>query len=708
MESLLLNKLKSLGQEKAKYKKRLKYLNPNFEFSNIDDFYNITLSKEKFGVNQKITLKNKDNGIELYSSLHANEHQYLYLSDVNEIKAIKDFFDKKSGQRINLTLSGFCDNSIDIEFYFIFILSSGERVNIKVNPGKNKTFNVPEKEKVQSIKIAIRVKGNGFTYLHNPFLYSQDLNGLQQKRSIKNKAPKKIKEMNVIFIGDEFTTRSFEPEFNLIKVTPQNWEVELSTVEPDLFLCESAWLGNNGAWQNKVGTGGPRDNSILLNLVSWCKENGIPTAFWNKEDPFHYNAFIETAKHFDYVFTTDSNSVEKYTADGCQDVYCFPFAAQPKYHNPIEKYQRINNVVFAGAYYGDKFPERKQVMDNMIEISGKYGLEIYDRNYNNPESPNQFPESFKNYIVGTLKGDEIEKAYKGYKLSLNVNSIVDSPTMFSRRVFEIIASNTPVVSSESLGIKNLFGDIIIASNNFNELQDRIKKYFEDDHYYKTNRLLGLRKVLAEHTYTNRIKMMLDKMGIEFIEEDHSVTVVGVVRSKDDYEELMKQYQRQEWKKKKLLILLDIFDGYLEIFNANNNKEVKSYLIDYIHNYSSLSDIIDTDYFAVFDKKHFYGDFYLTDMMLATLYVSDSIIVKGSGEEYTFTVNGHISKSLIRKKSTGILKPSELLNIIENKDLNVLDDWFKFGVRFFNIDEFNFVNNYKGKKNSIKKIKQLTV
>jgi len=708
MESLVLSKLKSLGQEKAKYKNRLKSLNPNFEFSNIDDHLKILFSHEKFGKNEKINIRNKENGIELISSLNNDEFQYLYMSNMDEIKLINDFFSKKSTRRINLTLSGFCDKTIDIEFYIIFIMGNGERTNIKVIPGKNSMFTVPNMENVDAIKVAIRVKGNGYSYLHNPFLYSQEVKSSSNNRPSKNKAPKKIKEMKVIFIGDEFTTRSFDPECNLIKVTPENWEEELSLLEPDLFFCESAWLGNNGAWQNKVGTGGPRDNSTLLNLVEWCKENDIPTAFWNKEDPFHYNAFVETAKHFDFVFTTDSNSVAKYTADGCKNVYSFPFAAQPEYHNPIEKYKRINNVVFAGAYYGDKFPERKQVMDNMIEISGKYGLEIYDRNFNNPDSPNQFPKDFKNYIVGTLKGDEIEKAYKGYKLSLNVNSIVDSPTMFSRRVFEIIASNTPVVSSESLGIKNLFGDIVIASNNFNELQERIQKYFEDDYYYKTNRLLGLRKVMDEHTYTHRIKMMLEKMDIGFIEEDHCVTVVGIVRSKEDYEELMNQYNRQAWKKKNLLILLDIFDGYLDIFNGNNNKEVKTYLIDYIHNYSSLNDVIDTDYFAVFDKKHYYGDYYLTDMMLSTLYVKDAIIVKGEGEEYTFAMSGHICKSLIRKKSTGLLNPTELIKIIENKELNELNDWFKFGARFFNIDGFNFISNYKGKKNIKKKINQLTI
>ena len=37
-------------------------------------------------------------------------------------------------------------------------------------------------------------------------------------------------------------------------------------------------------------------------------------------------------------------------------------------------------------------------------------------------------------------------AYREYKVFLNVNSVVGSPTMCARRIFEITASGTPVVS----------------------------------------------------------------------------------------------------------------------------------------------------------------------------------------------------------------------------------------------------------------------
>ena len=43
-------------------------------------------------------------------------------------------------------------------------------------------------------------------------------------------------------------------------------------------------------------------------------------------------------------------------------------------------------------------------------------------------------------------------AYKGYKVFLNVNSVVDSPSMCARRIFEINAAGTPVVTTPSAAV----------------------------------------------------------------------------------------------------------------------------------------------------------------------------------------------------------------------------------------------------------------
>ncbi len=699
LNELIDRHLNSLGELKKNSKILLNNLNSDYKGISFNFFEQFVFDKTDFSNEKNITVDKTDTGVQFTSTLKNDEFKYMFLKNTDKIDRMLDFLVSNNVKNRHIKTIGIVEGKCNVEINVIAIYKDGVRYVSKARFDKTINMKNIVLDNIDHIKLAVRISGKGKFNL-------QSITFLAEKPSLKHKSnlskkKKKIKDLNVAFIADEFTTRCFEPEFNIMKIKPENWYEELKSNQPDLFFCESAWLGNNGSWTNKVGTGGPRDNSELLNLVYWCKENNIPTIFWNKEDPFHFSAFINTALHFDYVFTTDQNSVELYKQEGLMNVYSFPFAAQPKYHNPIESFERIEKVVFAGAYYGDKFPERTKAMDNMISISGKYGIDIYDRNYNNPSSPNQFPLEFKKHIVGTLKGDEIDLAYKGYKIALNVNSIIDSPTMFARRVFELLASNTPVVSSESLGINNMFGDLVVASSNYHELKDIISRYFEDEQFFNQNRLLSLRHVLENHTYKNRIQTMLDDIGFAYTKSDDSVAMIGIVRSKEDYQNLMKIFNKQSLENKKLVILLDIFDGYLEIFNKNNNGQVKSFLIDYIHHYSNIGQIIDTSHVAPVQYGHHYGENYLKDLYLTTTYIDDAIIVKDQGQPYTFVTNGLFNSSLINKTSLKLINPKMFINSLEND--SDFKHWFKYGVRFFNIDQFNFAEKRNVSKKTLDEI-----
>ena len=102
----------------------------------------------------------------------------------------------------------------------------------------------------------------------------------------------------------------------------------------------------------------------LRELVAWCKEQGIPTVFWNKEDPPNYERFIETAKLFDRVFTVDVDCVPRYVKDlGHDRVEVLPFAAAPRIHNPIAAPDgRTFDIAFAGTYFAEKHP----VVHNLV------------------------------------------------------------------------------------------------------------------------------------------------------------------------------------------------------------------------------------------------------------------------------------------------------------------------------------------------------
>ena len=80
--------------------------------------------------------------------------------------------------------------------------------------------------------------------------------------------------------------------------------------------------------------------------------------------------------------------------------------------------------MFAGTFYRNKYKERLRCLMRMLYISQKYGLDIYDRNYEKNNALYVFPKIFQKNIKGTLPYSDIAKAYKGYRVNLNINSVV--------------------------------------------------------------------------------------------------------------------------------------------------------------------------------------------------------------------------------------------------------------------------------------------
>jgi hypothetical protein len=157
-----------------------------------------------------------------------------------------------------------------------------------------------------------------------------------------------LKELYVACISDEFTHFGYSPECKMKQLHSQHWLRQSEAFKPHLLFVESAWNGVDNTWNKKIST----PSLEFIELLTWYKTKGIPTVFWNKEDPVHFGSFIRAAQYFDFVFTTDIDCVEKYKSRlGHDKVFLLPFATQPKHHNPIEHFERKEGICFAGAYY---------------------------------------------------------------------------------------------------------------------------------------------------------------------------------------------------------------------------------------------------------------------------------------------------------------------------------------------------------------------
>lgn len=488
-----------------------------------------------------------------------------------------------------------------------------------------------------------------------------------------------LKELKVACIMDEFTFSCFAPECNILQLTPEEWYEEIEEFIPDLLFVESAWLGKDGKWYGMIVKTMP----TFRELVEYCHRKKIPVIFWNKEDPGHNEGFMTAAGLCDFVFTTEMDCISQYKRClGHNRVYLSHFAAQPKFHNPIEEFERKDEFCFAGSYYTN-YPERTRVFNNLSHYAMRTkGIDIYDRNHGNPKADHQFPEFYKPFIIGRLEPDEIEKAYKGYVYNINANSGTWTQTMFARRVFELLASNSISIGNFSRGVRNLFGDLTIATDSVDEVSRFVEQYCskeEDIHKY---RLQGFRKVSEEDLYEDRLNYMVNKVfGTSLKKKLPRITVVGIAKDRKEFDKIIEMAQSQNYADVMIRIKPEFDVEYDENLMIPKDVAINKY----------IKENIEDGFIAYFNAKDFYGENYLRDMAIMSRYGTYDAIGKTAHynnkgilkEEYP--VYHKVPRLMVKKSIISVDIASEITfkenTFIENNEYNMVS-----------IHEFDYLEN----------------
>lgn len=449
-----------------------------------------------------------------------------------------------------------------------------------------------------------------------------------EKAGRRNCADLALSEIKVACVMDEFTFHSYNPECQLFQLSPEHVVKELQAFNPDLLFIESAWRGKDNLWDRKIGT----LSEELRAALQWCRDKNVPTIFWNKEDPIHFETFLTTAQQFDYVFTTDIDCIARYKAAlGHERVYLLPFACQPTTHNPVEYYQRKDAFCFAGAYYV-RYPERTKDLEAYIEEFPKYKpLEIYDRNFGKDDVNYQFPADYQPFIVGTLPFHEIDKAYKGYRYAINLNSIKQSQTMFARRVYELLGSNTVTVSNFSRGVRTLFGDLVLSSDSGLEIIKRLQA-LEGENEQKF-RLAGLRKVMLEHTYRHRWAYIASQaLGHRQSASGPEIMALALATSAQECRCIIDSFKQQAYQQRQLLLISTVTPEADLLADADASRIRVLTLAE--AKQLCLADVVSAgQWLAPLAAADYYGKHYLLDLAIATSYSKATLIGKPAHFHY---------------------------------------------------------------------------
>lgn len=442
--------------------------------------------------------------------------------------------------------------------------------------------------------------------------------------------------IRVACILDTFSYECFKYECDLMSLKYDEWRKQLRMFKPDFLFVESAWSGRDGEWKGKLGPLPEGEESEVKSIIEYCKKKGIPTVFWGKEDPADYERFLRTAVMFDYIFTTDSDCIARYRQDaGHNRVYLLPFAAQPAIHNPVgaPSFEQRTGIAFSGSWYGNKHPDRNPDLENMLRAAKKFGLTLYNRFQGSTSKMHEFPAEFQDCIIGSLPYMEMVKAYKLHKVFLNVNSIKGSPTMFSRRLFELLAAGTVAVSNESVGVERFFSGIVPLCSTQQQFEYALSQLILNPEHSRRRSLLGIREVHKKHLYKHRFQHIVDSIGLANWYREDGVSVIVCTNKNKYMHNVFQNYNRQAWPKKELIIILNQDDMQLAEWE-NKWRNVPEVTLVQLPETVSLGNCLNDaagrakyPIVAKFDDDDYYGPHYLTDMMHAFEYSGADIVGK---------------------------------------------------------------------------------
>ncbi|MQA84666.1 MAG: methyltransferase domain-containing protein [Streptosporangiales bacterium] len=518
-------------------------------------------------------------------------------------------------------------------------------------------------------------------------------------------------DMTVAVILDEFSATALRYEWRQVEPGRADWREVLEREQPWLLFVESTWQGNGGRWTGQLE--GPKaPGRELRELVSWCRGRGIPTVFWNKEDPSNFDRFLEAAKLFDWVFTVDGDCIPRYReALGHDRIRVLPFAAQPRLHNPISlPGGRRYGVAFGGMYFSHRHPERAEQMRTLLEPAREFGLHIFSRHLGG-DSRYQFPSEYDGHVVGSLPYRRMLAAYRSYRVFLNVNSVTESPTMCARRIFELSACGTPILSGHSRAIEEMFGDLVATARTQEEARALLGMLLASPHLRDRQTHLAMREVFARHTYTHRVGTVLETLGMPTAHRTPSASVIMATNRPEQLTHAIEQVARQRWRPLQLVLVRHGDGADPEVVR---DKAIAHGVEDVVVRSAEASSTLgaclnmaleatDGELVAKMDDDDVYGEHYLSDLIPAFSYTDAGIVGKRAFHVHLGSTGATVLRSPHLEHSyvdmvmgatmvarADILRELGFTDVSRGEDTRLQQRAAEAGVRIYSGDRYSYV------------------
>ncbi len=434
-----------------------------------------------------------------------------------------------------------------------------------------------------------------------------------------------------VIVGEKlYSGLKYEAELVLLK--ENNWENILSHTKVDFLLVESCRFSVSGEWY-LASSFNNELNSTLENLIDVARNCNIPTVFWNTQDIVYFEHYISLAHHFDFVFCADPKTKQAYDEKGISASLLLP-AVQPKIFNKFNDYRFLRRWDFGLIYDGWsdllRFPELEESLVNLK----KNNLKIIESVSSIYKTKVAGSGSVKDCILGCVDQRSRAQALKYTPYELFLDITLKTPLSISWMVLESVASRViPFWVSEKQSDQSIIQAFCDSVANLNELTQKLQHYENDPTYKQQLVQEKWRNVLENFSFAKRIEEICEKLNIDFDNSKEMVTVITPTNRLHTIDRVIENFKIQSYPNKELIIVFNgQYDEYLSIDQSQFRLSNLSFIYQPNDLYAgaSLNNAIfqaKGNYCFRMDDDDYYGENYLTDMMLNAKTVDADIFGK---------------------------------------------------------------------------------
>lgn len=402
----------------------------------------------------------------------------------------------------------------------------------------------------------------------NPYILDQTLWFVPNVPGFEIQQRPKNSSIRIGLIGGKRLAQCLEYECELFLITENNYEAVLKFSQLDLLLVESVYETVTHSFCGACNED-HENKEILINLITNCKKQHIPTIFWQTKSSDYDRYYKNIVDKFDYVFCVDEKSVNYYQKFR-DNVFSLKSAVQPAIHNKFinhfnrEQYSIPILYNFWSDLFFSKFDKK------LLETLAPHGLNITDTAIRQWKRRLYDSEQFAPFVRGFLRYDDFCNILKYTKFFLTSHISNFSSIHIEQLSMEASASGCLVVHFEG---ENPTAPIIKPSGRFtfkdySSIVDCIVSLLENELYRAHYAQHDWRKAHASNTYAHRLKEISKICGINNDWNEYPCCSLICPTNKPDYiERIIDNAQKQHYPNKELLIVINSDTSDISSFSA---------------------------------------------------------------------------------------------------------------------------------------------